>query len=122
MQAYLLVALGGALGSVARFAMASNIDARWSGAFPLGTLAVNTLGCLLIGLIAGLTDSMPARHLLMVGALGGFTTFSAFSLQSVELLKQHRYGVAIGYSLSSVIICVIATIAGLALARLIRSA
>ena len=89
----LLVGLGGFLGSISRFVMAGVFN-RFSPAlgFPLGTLTVNILGCFLIGLLHGLTETRSllgsdARIFLFIGILGGFTTFSTFGFESLALLK-----------------------------------
>jgi fluoride exporter len=90
----LLVALGGAVGSVARFKLSGLVlhhTADWR--FPAGTFAVNVLGCLAAGVLAGLAEkhsmfSPEARLLLFTGVLGGFTTFSAFGLETMHLLKR----------------------------------
>jgi CrcB protein len=94
MKEILLVALGGAVGSVGRFKLSGlvlhhTIDWR----FPAGTFMVNVLGCLVAGLLAGLAEehdliSPQARLLLFTGMLGGFTTFSAFGLETVFLLRK----------------------------------
>jgi CrcB protein len=100
MKAILLVALGGAAGSVARYKVSGwmlhhTMDWR----FPAGTFAVNVTGCLLAGLLAGLAEkhelfSADARLLLFTGLLGGFTTFSAFGLETVYLLRKGELLVA----------------------------
>jgi fluoride exporter len=98
---YAWVALGGALGSVARYAVSLG-TARWLGAgFPWGTLFVNVSGSFAIGLLAALVaaDGRPllgvdARAFLLVGALGGFTTFSSFSLETLELARAGAHGAA----------------------------
>ncbi|TCZ67345.1 fluoride efflux transporter FluC [Flaviaesturariibacter aridisoli] len=91
MKAFLWVGLGGAMGSMLRFALQYFFNV---GAFPWGTLGVNLAGCLLMGLFWGLADrgSMPdsGRQLLMSGFCGGFTTLSAFSQESNALLQQQR--------------------------------
>jgi len=106
MKALALVALGGGFGAACRYLLASCLMRGAAGGFPLGTLAVNLLGCLLIGLWAGLA----ARHawlngelrlLLVSGVLGGFTTFSAFGLESLHLIRRSELllaGVYIGVS------------------------
>ncbi|MGD9842916.1 MAG: CrcB family protein, partial [Steroidobacteraceae bacterium] len=92
MTPYLWIALGGALGSMGRFACSEWIHSRWS-AFPWGTLLVNVVGSLLIGALAGLSESgrwllpLNLRQFLMIGMLGGFTTFSSFSLQTLMLAR-----------------------------------
>ncbi|WP_298726743.1 fluoride efflux transporter CrcB [uncultured Ferrovibrio sp.] len=120
-MAYLYVAAGGALGSVARYWMAGTVDTRlqalFPGAvFPWGTLTVNVLGSLIIGILAGLqgvTDS--ARLFLMVGICGGFTTFSSFSLQTLGLIREGLLLRAGSNIALSVLLCLIAAWAGLAL-------
>ncbi len=104
MKDVLLVGLGGAAGSVARYALARALD-RWlpTLAFPPGILLVNTLGCLLIGLALGVTTkgapllSDNARLLLATGVCGGFTTFSTFSHQTLALINAGRTGAALLY-------------------------
>jgi CrcB protein len=93
-MAWLAVAIGGALGSVARHGVNLLVLHRWpTVAYPLATLAVNVAGCLIIGLLAGLiaadrlTIRFYWRELVFVGVLGGFTTFSAFGLDTITLLR-----------------------------------
>ena len=101
MKSILLVALGGAIGSVARFKLSGWVlqqSAGWR--FPAGTLAVNVIGCFIVGLLAGLAVKQDvftpeARVFLFTGLLGGFTTFSAFGLETLLLLKRGEAGVAI---------------------------
>lgn len=100
MKGILIVALGGAIGSVARYKLSvyilhHTIDWR----FPAGTFAVNVAGCLVAGILAGLAEkhdflSAEARLLLFTGILGGFTTFSAFGLETLFLLKRGEVMVA----------------------------
>ena len=119
---YVWVAVGGGLGSMARFWMTGWVAGLTAGQFPWGTLAINVLGSLVIGVVAGLTLT-PARlgwHpdmriFLMVGICGGFTTFSAFSLQTVELLHGGDFGAAFGYIVGSVVLCLAATWGGILL-------
>jgi CrcB protein len=109
MRALLLVAVGGAVGSAARFQMSSWLlhhTVSWR--FPLGTFSVNVLGCLVAGSLGGLIAKQSAfapdvRLLLLTGLLGGFTTFSAFGLETFLLLKRGEVGVALSYALLSVI-------------------
>jgi CrcB protein len=87
----LLVFVGGGIGSVARYAMATSLQRTFPGSFPVGTFAVNLLGCFAIGLVGALgleraAISPEARTFLMVGILGGFTTFSSFAWESLGLL------------------------------------
>ena len=117
----LLVMIGGALGSGARF-LTSRAMLAWLGPdFPYGTLAVNLVGGLLMGLLVGVLartgGSEDWRLFVGVGVLGGFTTFSAFSLDLVTMIERGAATVAIGYALASVIGAALALFAGLTLAR-----
>jgi len=108
MKALALVALGGGFGSICRYLLSTWLT-RNAGGFPLGTVAVNLLGCLLIGLFAGLAArhawlNDEARLLLVVGVLGGFTTFSAFGLDSLNLMRRGESLLALGYVGSSVLL------------------
>jgi CrcB protein len=122
MPPVLLVALGSAVGGAARWALSGWIDGPSGSGFPWGTLAVNVLGGLLIGVGAGIIEREAMRLLLITGVLGGFTTFSAYSLQSLQLLQGGRFGLAIGYALGSVVVCLLACWAGWTLARMVAPA
>lgn len=123
-----LVASGGAVGSVARYAVsgvaqrmfASAIDPGTAGiaSFPAGTLVVNVTGSLLIGLLAGLAESRmlltaEVRLLLVTGVLGGYTTFSAFSLETLLLLRSGQTTTALTSVALQVLLGVVAAFAGL---------
>ena len=116
--ALLGVALGGAAGSVLRYLVSHAFKAA-PGAFPTGTLAVNLLGSLLIGLCAAWAErGAPwVRPWLMTGFLGGFTTFSAFSLENMRLLRDGHLGTALVYALTSVAAGVLLAFAGYAAVR-----
>lgn len=109
MKSVLLVALGGALGSMARFKLSGWVLQQTPGwRFPAGTLAVNLIGCFVAGLLAGLAVKQDvftpeARVFLFTGLLGGFTTFSAFGLETLLLLKRGEAGVAIANVVVSVV-------------------
>jgi len=108
MKTLALVALGGGFGSACRYLVSIWLLRSASG-FPLATFAVNLLGCLLIGIFAGLAArhawlNGEARLLLVVGVLGGFTTFSAFGLDGMQLLRRGEYLIAVSYIGGSVII------------------
>ncbi len=125
MRAALIIALGSAFGGVARYWISGLVAARVGETFPWGTLAVNVAGSALIGLLAGLGDSarvgLPseARLFLMMGVLGGYTTFSSFSLQTLRLLQDGDWGRAAANVLLSVAVCLAAVAAGYRIARLV---
>jgi len=111
---YMLVGIGGALGSVARAGM-TDLITRWMGSqFPFGTVAVNVTGALIMGLIAGYGETEPGklifspatRTFLMIGVMGGYTTFSSFSLQTFLLMEQGNWTGAFLNVLLSVLLCV----------------
>ena len=117
------VSAGGIAGTLLRFATANWVNAHWPRHFYLGTLAVNLIGCLLIGLLYGLFLHRPLvpvelRAGLIVGFLGGLTTFSSFSLDTVRLLESGQVPLAIGYAAISVFGGLLATWAGLSLTKL----
>jgi CrcB protein len=123
MNMILLVAVGGAAGSVARYLMASSIQTATSWDFPLGTVLVNVLGCFLIGILYVLLVARPdprhdLRALLMVGVMGGFTTFSSFSLETVTMAMNGNFGGATLNVVISVVACLVGTILGVTLARI----
>ncbi|MSO68969.1 MAG: fluoride efflux transporter CrcB [Alphaproteobacteria bacterium] len=109
MMQILFVAAGGAIGSVGRYVVAGAVE-RWLGvAFPYGTLAVNVVGSAVLGLLVGLFTSLfettpDLRLFLVVGILGGFTTFSAFSLDTITLFERGEAGRAILYIALSVVL------------------
>jgi len=116
MDRYLLVALGSAAGGMARFWLTQMGAVWWGANFPWGTLVINLLGSVVIGMVAGFggTVSSSMRLLLMTGVCGGFTTFSAFSLQNVELIENGQTVSALGYIAASVVLCVAGCWAGYA--------
>jgi CrcB protein len=125
-QAALLVALGGAIGSVLRWAMVALTLERFGPGFPWGTLTVNLVGSFAIGLVAGLATSSagisPAMRLFIAtGILGGFTTFSAFSLDTLTVGRDSGAPLALLYVASSVCLGLAAAAVGLALVRALRA-
>jgi len=120
---YLWIMLGGAIGTGARY-WCSGIVARMFGeTFPWGTLIINVLGSLIIGFFATLTGpdgrilvGATARQFVMIGICGGYTTFSSFSLQTLNLMNDGEWLSAGGNVLLSVALCLIAVWAGQALA------
>ena len=120
-MAYLLAALGGALGALARWGVAEALPSPGDG-WPWATLLVNLTGCLLIGLLTGvLARRSPepawARPFLAVGVLGGYTTYSAFAVEAVTLTDAGAPGLAAAYVLASVVGGVLAVAAGVAAVR-----
>lgn len=112
MMTYILIALGSATGGVARHWLGVLIAQRVGLGFPWGTLFVNVTGSFLIGFVAAATDArqntQAVRDFFMVGVLGGYTTFSAFSLQTLALLREGRVLEAGGNVAGSVVLCVAA--------------
>jgi CrcB protein len=126
MRSLVFVALGGALGSVARFAIGNAVHALWPLRFPLATLGVNALGSLLIGVLYVLIAERAVLHpewrsIAMVGFLGGFTTFSTFSLETVTLLEHGFGNQALAYVLASLLLCIGGAWLGIGLARVVWS-
>ncbi len=131
MQSILLVFFGGGIGAVCRYLVTTQIGARFGTFFPFGTLTVNTVGSFLMGLIMGilllLTEefhfvSGPWKLLLTVGFLGGFTTFSSFSMETLTLLRGGSTFYAAANVGANLICGFLAVWLGLGLARLILHA
>jgi len=124
MQAFLLVGLGGALGAMGRYGVGIVVGRMHNSPFPLGTLTVNILGSLLMGLLVGFLarftppGQAETRLLVAVGMLGGFTTFSSYSLDVMTLIERGEAGMAISYALGSILIGVLALFIGLFVARI----
>ncbi len=120
---WLMVALGGALGSVGRYGIGLAFERLVT--FPLGTLVVNVLGSIIIGICAGIFDldqkSRPSALFLMVGFCGGFTTFSTFSLNTLDLMEQHAWLKAGGNIFLSVSLCMFGTWLGFVLGRAFKN-
>jgi len=114
------VALGGAIGATGRFLAVGAAARLFGGGFPWGTLAVNVVGSFVMGWLVVMLGHLSATRLspfLLSGILGGFTTFSAFSLDTVNLIERGATGLAATYVLGSVCLSVAGLAAGLALAR-----
>ena len=112
------VALGGAIGAAARYGV--GVALVRPGAFPIGVLAVNIIGSFLMGLIVVYLGQKMLSHLnpfLMTGILGGFTTFSAFSLEAYTLFERGEVGQAVIYVIASVVLSIAALIAGIFIMR-----
>jgi CrcB protein len=130
MIAYLWVAIGGALGSVSRFWLNGIVSSRFGETFPWGTMLINVSGSFIIGVIGGLAvpegrmDSSSrafATQFLMIGICGGFTTFSSFSLQTLNLLRDREWLYAGGNVILSVVLCLVAVWLGWMLGSMFNS-
>ncbi len=123
MSPVLYVALGGSLGASARYLLGHGAQKLWpASAFPWGTFLANVIGGLVMGLFIGwmsakLTGSENMRLFMAVGVLGGFTTFSSFSLEALRMIETKSYALAAGYIGGSVILSVAAVFFGLVIAR-----
>ena len=123
MQAVLLVGAGGAIGAMARYGMSVLIGRFWPMSFPLATLLVNIIGSTCMGLLIGLlvrtlpTAGPEIRLFVAVGVLGGFTTFSSFSLDTISLIERGELAQAVLYVGLSVVICLAGLYCGLLMTR-----
>ena len=118
----LLIGLGGGLGSIARYLCQKWFLDNHPNAYPWGTFTVNIVGCFVIGLFWGIAFKSFAENedwklFLMTGICGGFTTFSAFTLESIGLIKAERMGMFLLYVAGSVLIGLLATYAGMKISR-----
>jgi CrcB protein len=121
MKIILLVGLGSFIGGISRYLVSLVIQNKVLSTFPYGTLAVNIIGCFLIGIIYGFSDrgNMNAewRIFLATGIMGGFTTFSSFSNETVSMLRDAQYLQAVSYIAFSLIVGLAATFAGISLIK-----
>lgn len=122
LKTLLLVGLGGGVGSIIRYMAGLYVHRYFPSTFPWGTLAVNVIGCFLIGLFMGLSDRSTGldpnwRLLLVVGFCGGFTTFSALSMESIDLLQNNQAMTAFLYIGLSVVVGLSATLTGFLLMK-----
>ncbi|HKO81055.1 MAG TPA: fluoride efflux transporter CrcB [Chitinophagaceae bacterium] len=118
----LLIGLGGGLGSMARYLCQKWFMDHYPHSYPWGTFVVNITGCFLIGLLWGITFKSFAENeswklFLMTGLCGGFTTFSAFTLEGIGLIKEHKPGLFLLYIGGSVLIGLLATYTGMKISR-----
>ena len=119
---WLMIAIGGALGSVARFASVSYLTPLFNYRFPFGTFVVNILGSLLIGIAYVVLVEKAAlaaewRLFFMTGILGGFTTFSAFSLEMLQMWQEGHVLISIAYATGSVMLGLLMAYAGMQVAQ-----
>ncbi len=123
MKILLIIGTGSFIGGVLRYVLSVFIQAKFLSTFPFGTLGVNIVGCFVIGVIFALSEkstmSVEWRLFLATGICGGFTTFSAFSQETLGLLRDGQFGYASGYVIASVILGVLATFLGYSLFKLI---
>lgn len=122
MKIILVIGLGSFIGGVLRYLLSNFAQSNFHTAFPFGTLAVNIIGCFLIGIVFGLTDkiefSQEWRLFFVTGLLGGFTTFSAFSIEAVTLLRDGMFLYASAYIFASILVCLTATFIGIYIIKL----
>ncbi len=127
-SAYVLVAVGSGLGGALRLFVSTFVSRGTGTEFPWGTLAVNVLGCLAVGVLGALFEQASPLHvrqdlrvLLVVGLLGGFTTFSAFSLETLLLVQRGAVAAAVAYVAASIVLCLlVAAAAYLSVATIFR--
>jgi CrcB protein len=123
MRLILAIGIGSCLGGISRYLLAQFIQNKFLTAFPYGTMVVNLLGCFLIGIIFGLSErgnfSMVWRLFLVTGFLGGFTTFSSFSNETVGMLRDGQIWSAFTYISISVLVGLLATFTGISLIKLL---
>jgi fluoride exporter len=123
----LLVALGGALGSVARYLLDGAVYRVLPATFPYGTFVVNMTGCLVFGLLIGVAEDRlvvgsQARAFLLIGVLGGFTTFSSFTFETFKLARDAEWLLALTNAAGQTILGLVVLWAGFALGRFVASA
>jgi len=120
----IIIGSGGFLGSIGRFLLSRFVQINWPYYFPWGTLLVNVSGCLLIGILFGLSERSVAisgdwKAFLAIGFCGGFTTFSTFSQESLTLFRDSAYLLFFSYIGLSVVLCLSATLLGMLLIKII---
>lgn len=125
-MAFLLVALGGGLGSVSRYALSRYVLSLVGDGFPLGTLLVNVVGSFLLGIVVEALIDRPvlgidSRLPLGTGFMGGFTTYSSFSVETSLLLQRGEFGRAVGYFAGTGGLCLVAAFTGLVVGRALRT-
>ena len=123
MKIILAIGMGSFLGGISRYLLSLYIQQKFSSSFPFGTLVVNIIGCFLIGIILGLTDkgnlTQEWRLFFATGIIGGFTTFSAFSGETINMLQDGQLWYAILYIAVSLIVGLIATFIGISIIKIL---
>ena len=123
MKIVFAIGTGSFIGGIFRYLLSQLIQTKFLSTVPFGTLTVNIIGCFLIGVVFGVNDkwnlTQEWRLFLATGLLGGFTTFSAFSLETVSMLRDGQFWYASAYIASSVIIGLIASFIGIAIIKFI---
>ena len=119
-----LIAISGAVGTLARFGLSGLVQASYKGNLPLGTFVVNMIGCLLFGFIWTISEeklaiSGEARLIILVGFMGAFTTFSTFAFETTALIRDSQWLMAAGNILAQNIIGIVFLFIGIALGRLL---
>ncbi len=114
----LIIGFGGFFGTIVRYLSSQFIFKIYPSSFPLATLLINVVGCFLIGIFFGIAEkenfiSLEWRMFLTIGFCGGFTTFSAFSLENVQLLNRGEWGYVMLYTTASVVVGILATYFGI---------
>jgi fluoride exporter len=121
MKLVLMIGIGGFIGTISRYLLSLLIQNKFLSTFPYATLGVNIIGCFLIGIVYALSDrgnvTVEWRLFLATGILGGFTTFSSFSNDTISMLRDAQYGSALLYVGFSVFIGLLATIGGIFLIK-----
>jgi CrcB protein len=123
MSHFIAVGIGGCLGAIARYWLAGLVQRSSNGEFPFGTLAVNVLGCLVLGYVIGLVEYRQLfgpnmRLFLTVGVLGGFTTFSTFGYETFALLRDNEHWLALANVAANTVVGVVAVVIGWTIAKL----
>lgn len=122
MKLVLIIGTGSFIGGILRYLISQLVQAKFFSTFPYGTLTVNITGCMLIGLVFGISDRghLPQewRLFLATGLLGGFTTFSAFSNETVSMLRDGQFWHATVYIASSIVAGIMASFVGISITKL----
>lgn len=118
-----LIGTGGLIGSIVRYLVASYFTKVFPSAFPYGTFVVNIIGCLIIGVVFGLSERFSWltpewRFFLATGICGGFTTFSSFAYENIKLIQEGNFLVFAGYSIASFALGLLAVFIGLTLTKI----